>query len=373
MKYTASVVLCFTLISLASAEEPVAEKFDFWKHKIDNLTQRTMKAILEKSGEPVRTQGSHSNQEIREKREQERAQYFRSLNDYQPPSVDSITIHSRTGISVEFVFIPPGEYQVGRDISGLEKFFRMTGQLGDALDEGQKQRVSFEQGFYLARCKVTAAQFALFLNAVEPEVTTRSVKLHSLSNLQLNAEGIYSAKPGAERFPANTVTWEGATKFCRWFTKESHWSIRLPTENEWEAATRTQKGFLTPTGGPAQPQLPLSKTLPGIRLGDSTVDVDAYPENMTENGLFHTLSWVADWTSDSYDSNRGKKQSKLDEFLIARSSGGHVMKGRGTTLTEREPGGEIRNFGIYGFRLLLEADQTGAPLWAKAEKDENRE
>lgn len=273
-------------------------------------------------------------------------------------AVDSITLQTRAGISLEFVFIPPGTYTVGRNIGKLETFLRVTGQEGQGLNEGPQRRVTFERGFYLARQQVTAEQFARFLNDVDPEIAAKSIVLNARSNLQQDAMGRYSAKSGREHYPANTVAWDGATAFTNWFTETSGWSLRLPTEEEWEAAARGPDGDLVPTGGGPRPKPGL---VSGIRPGSFDVAVDAYPENMTASGLFHSVNWVADWTSSVYHSDRDKTSTSVIDVLVVQSEGGHVLKGRGS-LTARSLGEEVGENGIFGFRPVLEANEEGSPL-----------
>lgn len=305
---------------------------------------------------------SNGTSKIHEKLNRLNQQFYKSLISYTPLPLDSITIHSRTGISIEFVYIPPGQYFVGREISRIEKFFRMTGQQAGPLDEGGKHQVTFKKGFYLARRKVTAGQFVIFLNAVKADVASKSVVLNSFSNLQLDEKGTYSVKPGAERFPASTVTWEGATAFNDWLKEQSGWDLRLPTEDEWEAATRTTQGFLGPSGGPPPPQDPDTGLLAGIRLEKGDVEVDAYPENMTINGLYHTVGWVGEWTMDIYKFDRIDKKSGIEDILLAKTEGCHTVKGRGRNLTSRLSLSEVGEYGICGFRILLEANKDASPL-----------
>jgi formylglycine-generating enzyme required for sulfatase activity len=289
-----------------------------------------------------------------------RQQFYDEMENYVPPPMDSIIINSRTGLSLEFVYVPPGKYTVGRNIGSTERILRLMGQQASRLDEGPERQITFERGFYLARCQATAAQFATFLNDVDPDVATKSAVLNSRSNLQRDASGRYSVKEGAHRFPANTVTWDGAVEFTKWITEKSGWSMRLPTEDEWEAAARTQQGFLGPTGGPKPPIDAQTGLMPGGRPGSPYAEVDAYPENMTINGIFHTYSIVGDWTSSVYKFDRVEKPAPLEDALVVKREGGHVVKGRGC-LTGRALGNQVGEDGIFGFRVLLEANEDGSP------------
>jgi formylglycine-generating enzyme required for sulfatase activity len=265
---------------------------------------------------------------------------------------DSISIHSRRGASFEFVYVPPGEYVMGRDIGATEFALRAAGQQGGPLFEGPAVPFELATGFYMGRTQVTAEHFAVFLNSRDRVEAATFISLNRLSNLMVNSDDKFVARNTAERFPANTVTWDGAVAFAQWLRDESGWRIRLPTEREWEAAARGPEGALRPSRGDGSLE---------IRPGQATVAVDAFPENMSSTGVRHVLNGVGDWTLDIY---KGAHQSSpfLAEYRDGRA--GHVLKRCVNTLCERQPGLEVGSSGCFGFRLLLEADETGAPLRA---------
>jgi formylglycine-generating enzyme required for sulfatase activity len=275
------------------------------------------------------------------------------------PEFDALTLHSQSGVSLDFVYIPPGDYIVGRNV-GFDSVMARLGLEGN-VEEGPRRYIEFENGFYLGQYQVTAEQFATFLNDVDPAIAEKSIVFNRFSNLMRDSDGVYGAIEGASRHPANTVTWEGAVEFTKWFTQETGWSVRLPTEDEWEAAARTAWGFSWPTGGVQEIDPERGPTRP--RAGNGDADVDAFASNVTANGLWHTLSSVGDWTSDVYVSDRGERWP--DTVFAEYDGDGHVLKRCLNDLCEREPGGEVGSSGVYGMRVLLEADESGSPLRAE--------
>jgi formylglycine-generating enzyme required for sulfatase activity len=278
-------------------------------------------------------------------------------NEKSKPSVDPITIQSNAGVALEFIYVPPGEYHSGRHVGKTKFFFRAITQEGGGIDEGPARKVKFDKGFYFGRHQVTAQQFATFLNDVEPDVADRSVVLNFLSNLRKDPKGKYAPKPGSDRFPANTVTWEGAGEFCAWFTRKTDRKCRLPSEDEWEAATRGPKGLLLHlrADGAIDPKTGL---LIGIMPALSSQDVDSIAENVTPSGIHHVHNWVGDWTLDEYRTDRG---NQFPNAILAEDHGGHVLKRCPHRLTQREGARADRSSGIHGFRILLEATETGSP------------
>jgi len=53
----------------------------------------------------------------------------------------------------------------------------------------------------------------------------------------------YRSGPGEQRFkyanhPRENVSWYDAMAFCYWLSSKLGYEVRLPTEDEWEAAAR---------------------------------------------------------------------------------------------------------------------------------------
>lgn len=102
----------------------------------------------------------------------------------------------------------------------------------------------------VGQSEVTASQFALFMNSVDPylnfdsnSVLGRTVLMDSI--IKSNWAGpigfnedttAYAALPGMAHFPMVGVTQEGAEWFCYWLTEINSLGLefRLPTSREWE-------------------------------------------------------------------------------------------------------------------------------------------
>ena len=129
----------------------------------------------------------------------------------------------------------------------------------------------------------------------------------------------YFSHPGFDEYPVVGVTWKQVNAFCNWRTKiqtdyleekgePTLMEYRLPTEVEWEYASRGGKEFsMYPWGGyyPRDDKgvfLANFKPLRGNYVEDgaiATMKVGSYDPN--EYGLYDMSGNVAEWTSTAYD------------------------------------------------------------------------
>ncbi|MBU1054666.1 MAG: formylglycine-generating enzyme family protein, partial [Proteobacteria bacterium] len=129
--------------------------------------------------------------------------------------------------------------------------------------------------------------------------------------------------------PVVQISLEDAMAFASWTGK------RLPTEDEWEAASRTAKGNLLPWGNKFKKE--------ACNIEDSsicgTTSVENYHDFENKFGLVDMLGNVFEWTS-----------SRIDKFMIGK--GGCWISGVDIRLFSRlqlEPDGHSN---ILGFRCV---------------------
>ena len=113
------------------------------------------------------------------------------------------TIDMGNGITMEFVLIPAGEFDMGSPSTERDR----------DNDEGPVHRIKISRPFYMGKYEVTQQQYYV----------------------------VAKSKPSKfkqEGRPVENVSWDQAERFCRKLSKIKGGSYRLPTEAEWEYACR---------------------------------------------------------------------------------------------------------------------------------------
>jgi formylglycine-generating enzyme required for sulfatase activity len=178
---------------------------------------------------------------------------------------------------IHFRLIPGGTYLLGS----------LANEVGRYADEAQPYRVSLNP-FYISVTEITNAQYGQFL-----QTTGYKTPLY-WEDKNLNAPNQ----------PVVGVTWHDAVAFCQWLTKVTGITHRLPTEHQWEAASR---GGLVGQPYPWGPQTPdaggvyranLRTALPGATGFRFTAPVGSFPAN--GYGLFDMAGNVSEWCRDRY-------------------------------------------------------------------------
>jgi iron(II)-dependent oxidoreductase len=120
--------------------------------------------------------------------------------------------------------------------------FRMGSDEGPA-DERPAHTVELA-AFSIDRLPVTNAEFARFLDAAGPRGAHGERFFDDDDeDARIHRHGArWLADPGFETEPAVEVSWYGARAYCAWR------GARLPTEAEWEKASRRADAMLEATG-----------------------------------------------------------------------------------------------------------------------------
>jgi formylglycine-generating enzyme required for sulfatase activity len=121
------------------------------------------------------------------------------------------TYVSKSGIKM--IRIPHGKFRMGNDLPTDPRTLKQPKMLTDGdYDEKPVHDVTITYDFHMSETEITVAQFQRF-------------------RMDYQDVGRYSPY-------ATGVSWQDAVAFCEWLSKSEHKNYRLPTEAEWEYASR---------------------------------------------------------------------------------------------------------------------------------------
>ena len=123
------------------------------------------------------------------------------------------------GVTLEMVWIPPGEFMMGSKLSASEVARKYGGEAKYFEGEVPRHKVTITGGFWLGKYEVTNAQY----RRRQSSHSSGEYKGHSLD--------------GADQ-PVVEVSWEDAKAFCKWVSEKTGRPYGLPTEAQWEYACR---------------------------------------------------------------------------------------------------------------------------------------
>jgi len=198
----------------------------------------------------------------------------------------------------EMVEIPAGPFLMGSD---------------DGDDHERPEHRVFLDAFQIGATPVTQAEYSRFVRATGwrppgvwelPSVVRPGREEEFRRTAAPYGWMDSAAPPGRDDHPVVLVTFDDAREYCRWLSRQTGRSFRLPTEAEWEKAARgglERKHY--PWGDALDSSLANFTLLPQNRPGGGTVPVRARPPNAF--GLYgmagNVWQWVADWyRADSY-------------------------------------------------------------------------
>ena len=138
--------------------------------------------------------------------------------------------------------------------------------------------------------------------------------------------------------PVVQISLEDAAAFAAWTGK------RLPTESEWEAASRTAKGWIFPWGHDWQKD---AGNIEDSGIADTT-PVDKYAEFENDSGIVDVLGNVLEWTDDGF--GMMSQENNASTYRIAK--GGSWVSGNDIRLFSRFKLEPDSHSNILGFRCV---------------------
>ena len=139
--------------------------------------------------------------------------------------------------------------------------------------------------YFIDRFEVTNAEFAAFLNENHDMVEEIGI---GTKGCQIVKEGNdFRSIAGYENYPVTTVTWRGAVEFAAWR------DARLPTEAEWEKASRGTAASTYPWGNTFNPGM-------ASCCGDSLRQIGSFPRGASPYGVMDMSGNAWEWVSDAW-------------------------------------------------------------------------
>ncbi|MBZ5590474.1 MAG: ribosomal protein L7/L12 [Acidobacteriia bacterium] len=181
------------------------------------------------------------------------------------PSPLEIWVSSKEGL--EYLFIPPGEFEMGASPGDHESTYK----------ERPRHRVRISRGFWLGRTPVTVGAYRRFCEATGREMPEAPDFNGNWQN---------------ENHPIVNVSWEEAAEYCAWA------GGRLPTEAKWEYAARAGTTGRYWWGE----EFDGRRAWCNVNSGFSTRPVGSKPSNpwKVQDMLGNVWEWCGDWFDPSY-------------------------------------------------------------------------
>ena len=157
-----------------------------------------------------------------------------------------VPVEITNSIGMKLTLIPPGEFVMGSTVSAAEIHRRFPGGGVEWYKrEHPPHKVRITRPYYLGTHEVSVADFQRFVTATDYKTTAEkegnTLGVKSVIRDTLKVVGLNWRKPGFDQestHPVTCVSWDDATAFCQWLSREEGRTYRLPTEAEWEFACR---------------------------------------------------------------------------------------------------------------------------------------
>ena len=234
----------------------------------------------------------------------------------------------------DMIWIPPGSFVFGTNLKDSTNEALSIGLPKPwYADETPEQRVILK-GYYIDRFELTNRRYKSYVDSVG----AIPPKNWSGDNFP----------QGKADYPVVWVNWYDASNFCSWEGK------RLPTEREWERASKGPKGFDYPWGNEFKAENANLANRAGSKNMASRVG--EYLAGVSAEGVHDLIGNVWEWTNDDYGPYKGNEY-KAPEY----GDGSKVLRGASASYIGHFPetayGEALRMIARNGFRQPANPDQ----------------
>ena len=197
-----------------------------------------------------------------------------------------------------FCRVEPGSYQIG------------SADDDPAANDSEKPQhtVTLEQPLYVARYPLTNAQWQAWVAQASGQSS------YFADNANLN-------RPNQ---PVVGLSWQMSNAFCAWLSEQIGVSIRLPTEQEWEAAARSSAAQCYPWGDDWRDDHAATEEDRETRGWEWSVPVGCYPAGASPCGALDMAGNVWEWTASVYQSYPGAAKVFTEAARRVLRGGGYA-------------------------------------------------
>jgi len=234
-----------------------------------------------------------------------------SLSDSQAESIvcSHLGIFSNPTIPAQeipgMVYVPPGGFIMGSSNEDIEMYHQMyIYRHPSRFTNEQPQHTVYLDAFYIDKYEVTNAQYGEFMSA-----TGHSPPIFWNNELFNRPDQ-----------PVMSVTWEDAKAYADWAGK------RLPTEAEWEKASRGTDGRIWTWGDEWDASKLNANDVGTIEGYVYTSPVGSFPQGVSPYGVHDMAGNVWEWCEDWYDENYYSHGPKMNPKGPAWGEN-HVLRG----------------------------------------------
>ncbi|SRR6266540_218820 len=185
-----------------------------------------------------------------------------------------------------FLTIPAGPFLMGSTKKEIQHAVEEFPHLEAAWFEKEYPQHEVEvAAFYMAETQITNRQWQVYMEA---------------NNITLTPEGFNADQP---KCPVWGMTFDELTQFCEWLSKESDYTVGIPTEAQWEKAAR----------GTDQRQYPWGNSFDKTKCNTKESGIghptpaDNFPNGKSPYGILDMAGNVEEWTSTKYQPYPGGK------------------------------------------------------------------
>jgi len=250
-------------------------------------------------------------------------------------------------------------------------------------EKPQHEEKSITDPYLISKYPVTNAQFQAFVDHPEGY---RNDLWWTRSGLDWRSDRGGPEKIGSifalANHPVIMVTWYEAVAFCKWLTEQlkrsdrkwannniqdsrvrsaianGQFRVRLPTEAEWEKASRGTDGRIYPWAGELTPQ---HANYDEARIVGTSA-VGAFPLGVSPYGALDMIGNVQEWCGTKWVDDYKDYDKRVKEREDLESTGGRVLRGSPWYLSARDARCAYRGGGgvppdlippFFGFRVVL--------------------